>query len=246
MIGFKKDPVLTLETIEDVRGALANPVWETRDRFEVKSVWMIGIIDEIVASGKYPYNNDVQRLAEKRLGIPPQPESGSPLSLLVYNAQCYRDSDRKRAAGFVVVTEAMIQSAFDTGSKIECEGGTLLTVRQVNGKLYAFKPRKRVWAANPIGYLGKLVKPELKRRPKRAAGKFFESSKHAGAWMNRNGVVFVPNGDECGDSCYGKSFESVPARDLELRRAVEEEAHAAGYTYRFERGEKVWGKPCKR
>jgi hypothetical protein len=159
MSEFKRPPVMVLTGVDDLKAALTNPSWfsDKRSAFEVKSVWLIALIDEIVASGQFPYNQVVQLEAEKRLGIDAQPENGSPMSYLVYNAQCYRRSDALIAAGFVPGSEAHINQAHAEGLQIECKGGQRLKTREVHGRIYAFQPRKRVMASNIVGYPVRLV-----------------------------------------------------------------------------------------
>lgn len=97
---FMPEPCLTLETKEDVIAALADTSWKDQPypyEYRVKSVWLIGLIEEIIATtGRYfAYNSEVKRLAEQRLGYPAQNDAyyskeNNPLSTLIYNAQCYR------------------------------------------------------------------------------------------------------------------------------------------------------------
>ena len=168
MSEFKPDPVLTLESMEDVRKWLDNPVGWSRvidgkmDKWRIKSPWIIGLIDEIESSGQYPYNAEVKWLAEERLGIPSgrvkrDSREGTPLSLLVYNAQCYRRSDKLKAMGFVAGDEFILQRAYQSGCKIETCNHTLLTVKKINDTLYAMPPRKRKWAVNIAGVPVRLV-----------------------------------------------------------------------------------------
>jgi hypothetical protein len=157
MSDFKPEPVLHLVTMEDTRRALIEPSWyaDRDSRWNVKSDWIISLIDEIEQAGSYPYNADVQRLAESRLGVDPSPDSGNPLSTLVYNAQCYRRSDQYRAQGFAPLTQAMIDAA-GAGANIETQGGTY-NVREVNGQLHLMKPRARVYRVSVIGQPARIV-----------------------------------------------------------------------------------------
>jgi hypothetical protein len=98
---FMKEPVLTLETMEDVRNAIADPNREVicgfkgLDIYRIKSLWLISLIDELSAAKKAKpkepeipgvtiitlggddliYNADIKRLAEKRLGFPEKPDA---------------------------------------------------------------------------------------------------------------------------------------------------------------------------
>ena len=169
MPNFMPEPSLTLDTIEDVRAALANPdEWYEMPfprSWRVKSQWLIGLIDEYAATGKFPYNAEVQRLAEARLGIPRQDDNGSALSRLVYNAQRFRRSDQLRADGYAPLTQAMIEEVFARRAHIELmaesvlgnPAPTLLNVREIDGGRYAMLPRKRKWAVKPDGQPAKIV-----------------------------------------------------------------------------------------
>jgi len=64
-------PDQVLETVEDLKRALADPSFVCDVRRKVKSLWLCNLIREIEASGKYPYNNMVYRFAEDQLGLPP-------------------------------------------------------------------------------------------------------------------------------------------------------------------------------
>ena len=174
MAEFMPEPSLNLATREDVIAALADETLWTRPypfSWRIKSVWIIGLIDEIVASGKYPYNATVKKLACERLGYPSMSDAeyakeGDNLSRLVYNAQGYRRSDQFIAAGFTPFTPAMLDEAYTIGAKIELAGESLLggpvlvflTPKDIDGKLYAMLPRKRTRHLPPMGQPAKIVK----------------------------------------------------------------------------------------
>jgi hypothetical protein len=116
-------------------------------QFSVKSIWLITLIDEIEESGRYPYNAVVKRLAEQRMGLPPKTDTeyareGDVLSLLIYNAQCYRRSDKMKADGLFPFTEEVKRQAFEQKRTILC-GSKKLKVREISGVLYAMQPRMR-------------------------------------------------------------------------------------------------------
>lgn len=154
MSEFKPEPTKILETQADVLDAIQNPGWrEGRSSLTVKSLWLIALIDEIHASGKYPYNSTVKKLAEERLGFPPQSDTyysreGDALSRLIYNAQCYRRSDLLRANGFIPLTQKLIDQLGE-GGKLVSKDGKILKIRKVGEKLHAFLPRKRNYAVSP-------------------------------------------------------------------------------------------------
>jgi len=155
----------------ELRSALAEPsAWYGESsmdslRYLVKSNWLIALIDEIVATGKYPYNGDVQRLAEKRLGLERQSDNGSPLSALVYNAQRYRRADMLVAAGYRPLTQEMVDEAFRMGWKVEV-GSVIANPRKIGGQIYLMKPHasKRALCIHP-SIAARFVKPEQKGRP---------------------------------------------------------------------------------
>ena len=161
MSQFKEAPVLVLETLEDVRTFIQKPRNELKhlvsDQFRIKSLWLIALIDEIVAIGKYPYNADVALLADERLGNPVKPyteysRDGTTLSLLVYNAQCYRRSDQLYADGYVPFTESVLKTAYEQGKGIHLRSESVpLRVRNKSGKLYAMKPSMRKFHIAPQG-----------------------------------------------------------------------------------------------
>lgn len=156
--------VLTLETAEDTRRAVTDPVtfalWKLHEhpfQYRIRSEFCVALIAEIESTGKYPYNLDVQRLAEKRLGIAEQPDSQSALSVLVYNAQQFRRDDKNVARGLSAFTPEMIAEAGE-GGRIELGNGQILNVRRVNGKLYAMPPRARNRCVQPGGHPAKILK----------------------------------------------------------------------------------------
>ena len=133
--------------IEGVREALSNTSWKDKKHpfcYKVKSDWLIALVDEIIrGKGKgFAYNVDVRILAEERLGGFPKrtqaeySQEGTPLSTLIYNAQCFRRSDDLLTQGYVPVSQEMVDQAFAAGGKIQTPG-QLYNVRKVNGKCYA-------------------------------------------------------------------------------------------------------------
>jgi len=173
--GFTDPPSLFLHGIEGVQWTIdeANlPEWKAphhRHPFEycVHSDWVIELIDEIVARGDYPYNAEVRRLAMQRLGMPPISEAelakeGTPLSLLVYNAQGFRRDRNLREAGLAPLTQEMVDEAASTKQQIELSDGTRCNVRNVQGRNHAFKPRKRNYA------IGMTTPAKIVRRQRRS------------------------------------------------------------------------------
>lgn len=144
MSDFMPDPSIHLRTAEETIDAINDPSWLSLPypgRWCVRSDFLVALIDEFKREGKYPYNSEVQRVAESRLGIPQMPDNQSTLSLLVYNAQKFRRSDRLRAQGLAPLTQEMIDRAGEGGKVLI--GETVFNVRHVGGKLHLMKPRAR-------------------------------------------------------------------------------------------------------
>lgn len=117
--GFMLPPVRVLQTMEETRQMIdqAMPDPDRRsgvilagvnasDKGRVRSNWIIGLIDEIAGrpgrQSDIVYNYEVKQLAAERQGIVPESDDwyhqeGDALSLLCYNAQCYRRDDEARA-----------------------------------------------------------------------------------------------------------------------------------------------------
>lgn len=166
---FMESPLQVLPDMEDVRKFIALPRPNGCDSFRIKSVWIVGLIDEISARGEYPYNATVKRLAMDRLGMPRVSDAeyareGDALSLLVYNAQCFRRSDMLRADGFKPFTDELLTEA-GAGGRIELLGSnmlggqarSILKVRDLGGKLYAMPPKARNRYLSPSGQPGRVV-----------------------------------------------------------------------------------------
>ena len=163
--GFMDDVSIYLYGVEGLKWALVNATeWTGRPlgpgkenrkppyshpfEYCVHSDWLIDVIDEIVARGDYPYNAEVRRLALQKLELPVPSETelakeGTPLSLLIYNAQGFRRDRDLRAAGLSPLTQEMLDEAAKNKQQIELVDGTRCNVRAVEGKNYAFRPRKR-------------------------------------------------------------------------------------------------------
>ena len=156
MSDFMQEPYLILHTQADVAAALRDTSWMKLpypQSYRIKSVWLISLIDEIEASGKFPYNADVLEMAENRLGMPPRPkrsdysQEGSPLSQLIYNAQQYHHSDRLRTNGFVPLTADLVEK-LGAGARLLTKGGQTLVIKKIHDQLYAMEPRKRKYAVS--------------------------------------------------------------------------------------------------
>jgi hypothetical protein len=162
----------------------------TDTSWTVKSLWLISLIDELAGDqpDKVVYNAEIKAEAHKRLGLGTLTDKdaateGDALSRLVYNAQCYRHSDRLQEQGYVPLTQALIDA---TG-----EGGTITphtaklftivvngkddgdpqpasyTIKSKNGKLYAMLPKSRTKALAVHGQPVKAT-PKPQTRPRKA------------------------------------------------------------------------------
>ncbi len=158
---FTPAPSITLPDESALRAALVDTSWMDLpypNSWLVRSQYLIDLISEI-SQREYPYNAVVQREAEKRLGIARQNDNNSPLSRLVYSAQGFRRNDELRAEGFEPLTAELLRRAFDAKAQIELQGenalgGTvrnLLNVREIQGNLYAMKPRAKKYAVSVQG-----------------------------------------------------------------------------------------------
>jgi len=117
--------------------------YQELDVIVVRSQFIIDVIIDIEASGKFPYNVDVQLEAERRLGIESQPENGSKMSWLVYAAQGYRRSEKLVDEGFAPLTQQLVEAAFEAKEKVMTSNGALYTPRMYQNHLYLFLPNSR-------------------------------------------------------------------------------------------------------
>jgi hypothetical protein len=162
----RKAPVLVLDKDATLAFIHENSgdFYQHPDRFAIRSNYLCDFLDELGESG-FVYNLQAQRAFEKAHDIPEMAESGSVLSLLIYNAQGYRRGDAKVAAGWHPGNGDLLEEAHRTGSKIEVCGENALgfpaqeafNVREIDGKLYAMRPRKRKYACNISGKPCRLV-----------------------------------------------------------------------------------------
>ena len=161
-------PDQVLETMEDLKQALADPSFVCDVRRKVKSLWLCNLIREIEASGKYPYNNMAYRFAEDQLGLPPTHYDGEDrrdiLRWLVYWNQEFCGHDDLVRLGFSPLTREMIEQAFEQKSRIEIysegmisSGTALYNVRKINNVVHLMKPRSRKFAVRIAGQPARIV-----------------------------------------------------------------------------------------
>jgi hypothetical protein len=145
MSDFEKPPFANLPDESALRTALTETSWMDNNPFtnRVRSQFIIDTMNEIVAGGQYPYNTVVMRNVERKLGIEKQHDNSSPLSMLVYLAQQFRHSEDFVNAGFVPLTQELVNEAYTAKEKILCANGSLYTPRIHNGEILLFLPRVR-------------------------------------------------------------------------------------------------------
>ena len=165
---FQPEPWLTLDKAATL-ALIAGGEWPAgsdnhMNKWQIKSMWLC---DELNAQEKngYVYNAEAQRKIEAQEGIGPFNENGSILSILIYNAQSYRRSDKLIAQGYAPLSVKLIEEAIRAKQKIEVVGeniigGTAKTVcRPVirAGKAFALLARARNRGFLPDGRPARLV-----------------------------------------------------------------------------------------
>lgn len=143
-------PTKVLFTKEEVQEALQQSLQLNIEMdWETYSCWIASIPGE--------YKTQVMREVECQLGISQQPDDGSFLSKLVYNTMRMRPYVTLAAEGYIPLTEEVIADTFAKGQKLKTESGVILSVRNIDGKLFAMKPRKRKYAVIPFGQPVKIM-----------------------------------------------------------------------------------------
>ena len=167
-MNFQPEPVLLLATKEQTLVALTDTAWtkaEYPGPYRVKSQWLCDELDAREKATGFQYNAEFQRYIEAQCGLAPSPESGSPLSLLIYNAQAYRRSDRLRREGYAPLTQDMADAAMNRKAKIQVYGSSLLGMpatglfnpRRIQGRVYLMPPRSRTRCIRIEGQPAKIV-----------------------------------------------------------------------------------------
>jgi len=163
---FTYEPIATLETKEQVCELLKSAneeksVFHNYDKWRIKSVWLINLIDEIAAGGQFPYNDLVVEVATSRIGD----IHNKFLGILVFNAQKFREHDQLIRSGYMPFTPELLRDAYETGKRIQILGETvlgtdaavILTPKMMHGNLYAMLPNKRTKHFPPQGQPVKIV-----------------------------------------------------------------------------------------
>ena len=162
MSAFMPDPSLLLPDKPSTLAALTHPTWldlPYPGSWHVKSLWLCQILNTYEATIGFPYNSIFQRWIEQREHLPPLDINGSPLSLLIYNAQRFRESDRLQEAGWQPGTQRLLEQAYAQSLGIEMLYDTplgssspgRLIVKRINGTFYACHPRSRRRVIEIIG-----------------------------------------------------------------------------------------------
>jgi len=158
---FMPEPKIILNNSDDLLNALNNSEWSKDHDFKwnIKSIFIIECIQEIIDSGKFAYNSDVNRLVCEKLGLSTADcdLSGTPLSLLVYNAQNYRHSDILKSNGFSPLTQELVEKAYAQKRKIELQNMVVYNVRKIGDNIYVMKPRARNYAVSIQGQPARMV-----------------------------------------------------------------------------------------
>ena len=164
MSDFQPRPVLILDQ-EQTLALLDQPESSLPDdlnKFRIKSTWLCALLNERERVAGFQYNAQFQAWFEQQFQIGSITEKNSMISLLIYNAQCYRRHDALIDAGWMPGEPAILEKAFKHGRKLEYLGEniiggstvTTLTVREIHRQLYAFPPRRR----KPISIIGQPVR----------------------------------------------------------------------------------------
>jgi hypothetical protein len=164
MSDFQPTPVLVLDQEQTLAmiALLESFLPGNLNKFRIKSTWLCSLLNERERVAGFQYNAQFQAWFEQQFQIGSIAEKNSMLSLLIYNAQCYRRHDALVDGGWTPGEPAMLEKAFKHGRKLEylgenITGGstiTTLTIREVHRQLYAFPPRKR----SPISIIGHPVR----------------------------------------------------------------------------------------
>lgn len=170
MSEFVAEPKKVLDKAETLALLRADPAefMNDRDHWDYKSQWICDLLDEREAVAGYQYNAKFQKWFETEYSVGPFGENGSPLSLLIYNAQRYRGHDKMVREGFQPGSDDLLREAFEkkveielyseslfnivvNGEKMDNPNVSRLKVREIGGKLYAMRPKKRKFAVNIVG-----------------------------------------------------------------------------------------------
>ena len=168
MTALMPPPEVLLPDMASLLVYLENDEWTRKAspcRYRVKSQVLCDAMDAKEKAEGFQYNREFMRWFEKEHGLPEHAESGSALSILVYNAQAYRRSDALFEEGFAPLTQTMIDEAARKAAAIELRGENMLggnarrvyRVRAVGGQFRAMLPRSRKRCLSPNGAPARIV-----------------------------------------------------------------------------------------
>ena len=134
---WMQTPVAVLDKAQTL-DALKNPGFMGNfDKWRVKSQWLCDELNRMEAEGGFVYNAQALRAIEKPEGLEPGDENGSPLALLIYNAQGYRSEDKVLAQGYKPLTPELVRLAIELKRRIEVLGENFIGGAV---KAYGFRP----------------------------------------------------------------------------------------------------------
>lgn len=140
-----------------------------KDWLYVPSDFIIDVIGDVAKSG-YPYNSTVQREVERRLGIPPQNDNGSPLSGMVYASQGVRHKRARDAQGWLSADDDTVRRLWFQGPAVEWlregimgESAKPMVLRKVSDGFGMFEPKARTRFIRPRP--DHLIRPAKAVRP---------------------------------------------------------------------------------
>ena len=151
---IKDDPVIFLKGKQELLDFLNNNSNQSMfdeiltDKFKIESDFIIECINEVKNNNQYPYNATIYDLVNEKLNLGYEDgysdNANSKLKTLVYNAQNYKRSNELKQAGFLFLTQEMIDQAYTENKKIETNKGLVCKVEKIDGKNYAKIPKKHM------------------------------------------------------------------------------------------------------
>ena len=135
------------------------------NKYRVRSDVLVKLVETMIeeTGRNFICNSDVCRSARIIMRLPlPKPcdldkeDNGTPLSVLVYNAQAYRRSEKLIREGFFPLTEESLKDI--RGKKAHLCDGTPIFVREIGGRLHAFKSKNRYALHTGVGTPVKIQK----------------------------------------------------------------------------------------
>jgi hypothetical protein len=121
MSDFQPTPVLVLDQEETLAmiDLQESSLPDDLNKFRIKSTWLCSQLNERERIAGFQYNAQFQAWFEQQLQIGSITEKNSMLSLLIYNAQCYRRHDALVDATWTPGEPSILEKAFKHGRKLE-------------------------------------------------------------------------------------------------------------------------------